>query len=402
LLYWPANTHGRSPMSAPYVPLLKYFPNNYRWSAGFVNMLSSAPYGGSEIAELTKIGSLLLEAAGRDDDEAWFDACEKIGDDVRMKAEKYEASGHRFSAAHAYLRATNYYLFGERFRTPKDERGLAVYRTAVNCFHKHVRLTDVKIEIVEVPFEGASLPGYFVHAQNKRAERSPCVVFFDGLDVTKETQYMRGVTDLIKRGINVLVMDGPATGEAIRFRKLYLRHDYEAAGSACIDYLEKRPEVDAKRIGIIAISLGGYYAPRCASMDPRFAACVAWGAIWDYYATWKKRIDAQFKTALSVPGHHIMWILGVNSLEEALKKLEPFRLDGVVQKMRCPFLIVHGDNDEQVPVSDARKLYEASGSPDKTLRVFTAEEGGTQHCQRDYLTLVVAEMWDWFEDKLFA
>jgi hypothetical protein len=39
-------------------------------------------------------------------------------------------------------------------------------------------------------------------------------------------------------------------------------------------------------------------------------------------------------------------------------------------------------------------------SPDKKLRVFTAEEGGAQHFQRDYLTLGVAEMWNWFEDKL--
>jgi dipeptidyl aminopeptidase/acylaminoacyl peptidase len=288
----------------------------------------------------------------------------------------------------------------ERFRTPKDEKALAVYRTAVQCFHRHVKLTDVQIEIVEVPFEGGGLPGYFVHAQNPRSQRTPCVVFFDGLDVTKEIQYTRGVVDLIKRGISVLVMDGPGTGEAIRFRGHYLRHDYEAAGSACIDYLEKREDVDAKKIGVVAISLGGYYSPRMASMEPRFAACVAWGAIWDYYATWKKRIDAKFKTSLSVPGHHIMWILGVNTLEEALKKLEPFRLDGVVQKMRCPFLVVHGAEDEQVPLADAQALYNACGSADKTLRVFTAEEGGAQHCQRDYLTLVCATMWDWFEDKL--
>ena len=32
-----------------------YFPGNYRWSAGFINMMSSAPYGGSEIGELHKI-----------------------------------------------------------------------------------------------------------------------------------------------------------------------------------------------------------------------------------------------------------------------------------------------------------------------------------------------------------
>jgi dienelactone hydrolase len=376
-----------------------YFPGNYRWSAAFINMLGSAAYGGADIAELHKIGQLLKGKAPEDDD-AWFDACLKVADGVRAHAQKFESSDHRYSAAHAYLRACNYYQMAERFRTPKDEVALKAFRAGVECFHRHAKLTDVRIEIVEVPFEGGSLPGYFVHAQNARSKRAPCVVFFDGLDVTKEIQFVRGVPDLIKRGISVLVMDGPGTGEAIRFRGHYLRHDYEAAGSACIDYLEKREDVDAKKIGVVAISLGGYYAPRCASMEPRFAACIAWGAIWDYYATWKKRIDANFKTSLSVPGHHIMWILGVDTLQDALKKLEPFRLDGVVQKMRCPFLIVHGAEDEQVPLADAEALYKASGSKDKTLRVFTAAEGGAQHCQRDYLTLGVATMWDWFEDKL--
>jgi dienelactone hydrolase len=254
--------------------------------------------------------------------------------------------------------------------------------------------------VVEVPFEGRSLPGYFVPAQNAKNKRTPCVVFFDGLDVTKEIQFLCGVPDLIKRGISVLVMDGPGTGEAIRFRGMHLRHDYEAAGSACIDYLEKRADVDARKIGVVAISLGGYYAPRCASMEPRFAACIAWGAIWDYHAVWKRRIEAQFNASMSVPGHHIMWILGADSLDDALARLEPFRLDGVVQKMRCPFLVVHGEDDEQVPLADAQALYDACGSADKTIRVFTGEEGGAQHCQRDYLTLGCATMWSWFEDKL--
>jgi hypothetical protein len=53
-----------------------------------------------------------------------------------------------------------------------------------------------------------------------------------------------------------------------------------------------------------------------------------------------------------------------------------------------------------VPLADARSLYNACGSPDKTLRVFTAEEGGAQHCQRDYLSLGAATMFDWLEDKL--
>jgi len=376
-----------------------YFPGNYRWSAAFVNMLGRAAYGGADISELHKIGRAL---AGKDaeDDAAWFDACVKVADEVRGHADRFAASGHAVSAAAFYLRACHYYQMGERFRTPKDKTALAAYRTAVDCFHRFAALTDVKIDIVEVPFEGKSLPGYFVHAQNAKSARAPCVVFFDGLDVTKEIQYLAGVPELIKRGISVLVMDGPGTGEAIRFHGLVLRHDYEKAGSACIDFLEKRGDVDGRKIGIVAISLGGYYAPRCAALEPRFAACIAWGAIWDYHAVWKRRIEAQFKASLSVPGHHIMWILGAATLEDALKRLEPFKLDGVVQKMRCPFLVVHGEDDEQIPLSDAQGLYDACGSKDKTLRVFTSEEGGAQHCQRDYLTLGCATMWSWLEDKL--
>jgi dienelactone hydrolase len=386
-----------------------YFPGNYRWSAAFVNMLGTAACGGVDIGELHQIGRM-LEGRSGEDDEAWFDACVTVADAVRGHAEKFRAAHHPVAAAAFYLRACHYYQMGERFRTPKDARALAAYRVGVDCFHQFVALSGTKIEIVDVPFEDKKLPGYFVHPlpslprsrgrEGRGPARTPCVVFFDGLDITKEIQFLRGVPDLVRRGISVLVMDGPGTGEAIRFRGMPLRHDYEKAGSACIDFLEKRADVDLKRIGIVAISLGGYYAPRCAALDQRFAACIAWGAIWDYHGTWQKRIDAGFKASMSVPGQHIMWILGVDSLDAALQKLEPFRLDGVVQKMRCPFLVVHGEDDEQIPLKDAQALYDACGSADKTLRVFTAEEGGAQHCQRDYLSLGTATMWNWLEDKL--
>src|SRR5262245_3983017 len=380
-------------------PYFMYFPGNYRWSAAILGMLSTAGWGGADINEVDKIGRRLKDARA-DDDQAWFDACLSIAAEVRAHAKRFDGSGHRHAAAPAYLRACKYFQMGERFRTPKDEKALEAYRISIECFHRFAALADVEIEIVEVPYGGGKLPGYFVHARNAAAKRTPCVVHFDGLDVTKELLYMRGVPDLARRGISVLVMDGPGTGEAIRFRGYYLRPDYEAAGSACIDYLEQRNDVDPKKIAVVANSLGGYYAPRCAAMEHRFAACIAWGAIWDYHATWKRRIDAAFNASMSVPGHHIMWILGVTTLDEALKKLEAYRLDGVVQRMRCPFLITHGADDEQVPLADAQALYDAAGSQDKTLRVFTAGEGGAQHCMRDYLTLGVSEMWNWLEDRL--
>ena len=42
------------------------------------------------------------------------------------------------------------------------------------------------------------------------------------------------------------------------------------------------------------------------------------------------------------------------SQDEALKRLEPFKLDGVVQKITCPFLMLHGEGDEQIPLPRRR------------------------------------------------
>jgi dienelactone hydrolase len=376
-----------------------YFPEDYRWSSAVSGILGSAPWGGGDVGEVDRVCRALRGALG--DDEAWFEAWCGEAERQQSRAREADERGRRITASATYLRACDYFQMAERFRTPKDKRALDAYRAGVDCFHRFARLNErPRIEPVEVPYEGGSLPGYFVHAENTTLARAPCVVFFDGLDITKELQYLRGVPDLVRRGIACLLVDGPGTGEAIRFRSHYLRHDYEVAGRAALDYLTTRADVDPARVGVMAVSLGGYYAPRCASMEPRFKACIAWGAIWDYHATWKRRIESGFRASMSVPGHHIMWILGVDTLDQALKKLEPFKLDGVMQKMRCPFLLVHGADDEQIPLADAQKQFDACGSKDKTFRVYTAEEGGAQHCQRDYLTLVVADMWNWFEDKL--
>ena len=72
--------------------------------------------------------------------------------------------------------------------------------------------------------------------------------------------------------------------------------------------------------------------------------------------------------------------------------IEPLQKNKIIKEMK--------KNSIDDSLKDAEKLFAASGSEDKTLRVFSAEEGGAQHCQRDYLTLGIYTMWNWFEEKL--
>jgi len=384
-------------------PAFIYFPTDYRWSMGLLLCLSGAPWGGAEIDEVNRVGRALLHRVG--DDDAWFEEWTRMGDRLEARGRESAKAGHRRSAAACLMRAAHYYQTGERFLQPKSERGMAVYRKSVAAFRDAIgMIRRPRIEPVEVPYGDASLPALLVHADADTSGRpAPAMVFFDGFDITKEIQYFKGVPDLVARGIACLIVDGPGNGESVRFRKLPLIAETERYAGAAFDYLAGRREIDARRIGVMAISLGGYYAPRAAALDPRFACCVAWGAQWDYHDIWARRLEALDSgkvLSLSVPPEHLMWVLGVDDRAAALKKLEGFRLDGIVQQMKCPFLLLHGAGDEQIPLALAEKCFAAVGSKHKTLKVFSREEGGFHHCQVDNVTLGVHTMWDWIEDVL--
>jgi dienelactone hydrolase len=385
-------------------PAFLYFPDNYRWSMGLLICLSGAPWVGVEIDEVHRVGRALEGRVG--DDHAWFEEWTRMGDKIEARGREAERKGHRHTAASCFRRASRYYQTGERFIHPRSPRSMEVYAKSVQLFKDAATvIRQPRIEPVEVPYDGASLPALLVHPDPAAAggKPAPAMVFFDGFDVTKELQYGYGVPDLAARGVGCLIVDGPGNGESVRFRNLPLIAETERYATAAYEYLASRREFDAKRIGVMALSLGGYYAPRAAALEPRFACCVAWGAQWDYHAIWAKRLEQLASgqvLSLSVPPEHLQWVLGVSSNAAALKKLEGFRLDGIVQKMTCPFLLLHGAGDEQIPLSLAEKCFAAVGSKRKTLRVFEREEGGFHHCQVDNVTVGVHAMWDWIEDVL--
>ena len=379
-----------------------YFPESYRWSHGVLIGLNAAPWGGAEIGEVHRIGLRLRNHVG--DDKAWFREWAREAQDLEEKGRAHLAGGHRATAGGYLRRAANYYHVGERFLQPKSA-GLEAYRRGVDCFRDAAGLiARPRIEHLEIPFEGKALPALLVHPERPgRSGPAPAMIYFDGFDVTKEIQYFKGVADLAERGIACLIVDGPGNGESVRFRDLYLRHDTESYATVCYEFLAARADIDPKRIGVMAISLGGYYAPRAAAFESRFACCVAWGAQWDYHAIWKARfekLDQNKLPSLSVPWQHLLWILNVQTRDEALKKLEPFCLDGVVGKIASPFLMLHGEGDEQISLALAQHCFDRVGSKTKTLKVFTREEGGYHHCQIDNVSIGLAYMWDWLDAVL--
>jgi dienelactone hydrolase len=387
-------------------PAFLYFPSNYRWSMGLLICLSAAPWTGVEIDEVNRVGRALADRVG--DDAAWFEEWARMGEKIEARGRDALRAGHKLTAASCFMRATRYYQTGERFIHPRSQRSTDIYARSVTLFKDAAAMTRrPRIEPVEVPYENTSLPALLVHPDREAtgARPAPAMIFFDGFDVTKELQYGYGIPDLAARGVGCLIVDGPGNGESVRFRNLPLIAETENYATPVYEYLAARDEFDPTRIGVMALSLGGYYAPRAAALEPRFACCVAWGAQWDYHEIWARRLeelDSGKVLSLSVPPEHLQWVLGVSDRAAALKKLEAFRLDGIVQKMACPFLLLHGAGDEQISLELAEKLFEAAGSKQKALKIFSRDEGGFHHCQVDNITIGVHYMFDWIADVLNA
>jgi dienelactone hydrolase len=354
-------------------------------------------WGAAALGEIDQVGQKLKAHVG--DNEKWWSEWTAMAKRIEEFGDAEERAGHRLTSGSYYLRAAVYYFCGERFIAP-SERKWATYRDCLRCFRKGIERRFPNIERIEVPYEGTTLPAWFLKADVKGA--APTMVMFDGLDNAKELSVLFGGVEIARRGIHVLAIDGPGQGEALRLQGIPSRYDYEVPGRAAYEYLSRRPEIDPKRIGVMGFSMGGYYAPRAAAMEPRFAACLAWGGHWDYHESWvrRRKVMESGGTKLSAPQFQLPWVLGMPDMDACMKKLENYRLAGVAERIQCPFYCIHGGNDNIVPLEFAQKLYAAVGSKDKTLKVLTAEDGGSEHCQEDNRQVGANLVADWLAERL--
>jgi pimeloyl-ACP methyl ester carboxylesterase len=367
-----------------------HWPESPWFSYQFRRGLGETQEGGGAVSEV-------FQAASRIDptsDESWHAEWKRIADRNFDRAKAEEGAGHIRTAMNCYMRAADYYRQAEFFLQPDDPRRLATFTRMEESSHGYLRHLNPAGEVLAIPYEdGATLPAYFVRAPFPR-QRQPVLICMGGLDSIKDEMWFMQAHGCLQRGISVLMIDGPGQGGALRRQQLVNRPDTEVPIGRCIDYLESRADVDASRIAVCGSSLGGYYAARAGSMEPRLAACISHGAIWDIHERWKGRDDNH-----GLAGH-IKWVFGAKSMAEATEIAKPFKLEGVLEHMKCPYLIIHGGHDV-LGVESVKRVHEYASQHgvDATLRLTSEEETGAEHCQHDNPTLGQELMIDWLADK---
>ncbi|MEI8316167.1 MAG: alpha/beta fold hydrolase [Verrucomicrobiota bacterium] len=198
--------------------------------------------------------------------------------------------------------------------------------------------------------------------------RVPAALLLHGFGGTKSEAHRMFVKlsrALADHGIASLRFDYRGCGDSAgNFENMTIRSQVLDAGEA-LRYLLAHRRVNARRLGLIGMSLGGAIAAHVVARQPgQFKSLALWapvaegGDILDEFST----PDAVASLAQTGITEHWGNLVGVEFIRQ-FAEMKPLR---EIAKSKCPVLMVHGSNDETVPAKHS-DLYERALQPGKRM-----------------------------------
>jgi pimeloyl-ACP methyl ester carboxylesterase len=270
-------------------------------------------------------------------------------------AQAAEEHGHYETARELYWQAAESYR-GAQHAIFEDDNPEKIYLHGklLACFEKVMQYAPHPIERIEVPWNGTFIQGV-LHLLPGRP-MAPTIVFCPGMDMTKEAFLNPIHHPFVERGLNCLHLDGPGQGTS-NIRKIRVTSDnYEQAGSAAIDYLCQRPEVDSEKIGVSGFSMGSFWGMRLAARDRRVNAVATAAACYGPKHAIFEEASPRFKQMF-------MYMAGIRDEAAFDRMAAEMTLDGAAAKITCPTLQVTGEYDPLAHLEDVLAVFEKVGGP---------------------------------------
>ena len=319
---------------------------------------------------------------------AWYDAWAKSAQRFALIAADAEAAGHTVTAGENYLRSALLYHYAQLFTRPEDPRRSEGQRNRVANYRKACPYLDPVIEMVKVPHQGLSFPGYLRLPTGVKSP--PVVVMIPGANSVKEELHQWGY-EFVQRGIATLAADGPGQGEcSLRNGGVALSLEtFSSAVTSIIDYLESRKDIDSKRLALWGQSTGGHLVIRAAASEKRVRCVVSLGGGYDF------RLEITSTTPADV-WEEARDLYGLASFDEAERYVRQHgTLKGVIDKVTCPLLVIHGAKDNIVAMEEIELIQRQVSGP---IKVLVYEDGNHSVCNRNLEMRAV--MADWVVDQM--
>ncbi len=276
-------------------------------------------------------------------DMGWTWAAQRFLGEARI----HQRSGHEYQAALSQRHAAlAYHLAGMLvFDEPRKIRALrasasTLYARAIPVLHPAVRR-------VEVPWRATHLPGYLALPE-KSSGPAPLVVILNGTLTSKEETLLWSDA-FLEHDLAVLALDWPGSGESSL--AMSPTPDCDDFMEGVVGIASMDPMIEASRIGLVGFSLGGAVAALAAAKDRRVDAVVAVTPPYDP-RPW-------FALAQPLLRRHLATVAGG---EEHLARLAAgFTLSGIVERAKCPMLVIGAGRDLIVPPEEAVRYCIAAG-----------------------------------------
>ena len=318
---------------------------------------------------------------------SWDDWCRAWSDRAALHEQmgREALAKKKFLSAGEHLnRAAVYYHFGKFLFVHDIPQMRAAHMKAVACKTDALPYMRPAGERVEIPYENGKL--YGILRKPTGVKKPPVMIMCCGLDSAKE-ETEAYEQPFLARGIATLCFDGPGQGEGEY--DFAIRGDYEVAVKAVIDAVERRGDLDAARIGLWGVSLGGYYAPRSAAFEKRIKACIALCGPFDWGDAWES-LPELTREAFRVRSH-------LAGMEDAKRHATTLSLKGTAEKIECPLFVLGAKLDRVIPWKNAERLAQEAKGPVEFLLL---EDGNHVANNRAYKWRVQTA--DWMAEQLGA
>jgi dienelactone hydrolase len=188
--------------------------------------------------------------------------------------------------------------------------------------------------------------------------------------------------------MGLFAIDLPGTGESPHTAA---KIDSDRIFSAALDFLARRPDVDAGRIVVQGRSWSGYWAARLAIAERgRLRGSVVHGGPIHHY------FQPDWLRASLATGEYLYDYLeakcamhGASGLDDLLERARPFSLLelGLLDRPSAPMLLVNGARDTQIPIADLYLLLEHGD----TKEAWVNPEGGHMGRSPQWPAAAIAE-----------
>jgi hypothetical protein len=400
------------------------FPGHPAYWFETVRSMSHIAYGAADFSEVLTTADRIIGG----DPDSWHDEWRATADRIVDEAAQSLAAGHQTSARDGYLRASNYYRNTEFFLhgDPADPRILDNYERAVAAFAQYAALVGPGVlRPISIPFEDYEMPGYFYPSPlpGPRA----LLVLHNGFDGSVEELHAFGAIAARERGYHVLTFDGPGQPGTRHRQGVVFRPDWEKPVGAVIDWATSTlPQVDASRIALQGVSLGGLLCLRAAAFESRLAAVIAVDGVYDFGASFTAAFGGADRAAIErivLAEHapeadaalgqlaatdstarwgleHGRYVMGGDTPRAFLARALEYHLhDGIAESITCPALICEAEGD-MFFTGQPEQVYGHLTTQDRTLMRFGADEGADLHCHMGAQRHALARIYDWLDERL--